>query len=167
MTVRTDNSRTTPNVRALRGLSALLAATLLVAGCGSDGDANNGPSDASRVELATARPTNAPGQQLYLQEVTIPGGVTLQKHIHEGTQIASVRSGTLTYVIESGSTLVTRADGTEEQFTGPTTIELQTGDSLVESEELVHYGQNLGDETVVVTLAVLLREGAPLATTVD
>ncbi len=147
--------------------AALIATSLLLAGCGAGGPADDAANEASRVQLATALPENAPGQQLYLVEVTIPGGVTLQKHVHEGTQIASVRSGTLTYVIESGTALVTRADGAEERVTGPITIELEVGESLVEDKALVHYGQNLGEETVVVTLAALLREGAPLSTPVD
>jgi len=168
-----QSCRSTPQVRALRRRgslprrAALLAATVLVVGCASGGAATDGPGVASRVSLATGLPANAPGQQLHLQEVTIPAGVTLQKHLHEGTQIAHIRRGTLTLVIEVGTALVTRADGTTEQHTGPVTIELGAGDSVVENEQLVHYGQNLGDEPVVITVALLVREGAPLATPVD
>jgi hypothetical protein len=46
------------------------------------------------------------------------------------------------------------------------TIELRAGDWLVETEDLVHYRANRGNETVVVTLAALIAQGAPLATPV-
>jgi quercetin dioxygenase-like cupin family protein len=150
-----------------RALIAAFAAVVALAGCGSDDDGGGAVTEATRVQLATALPANAPGHQLYLEEVTIPAGVTLQKHVHEGTQVANVRSGVLTYVIESGTARVTRADGAQEAFTGPVTIELGAGDWLIETEDLVHYGENVGNETVVVTLAALLAQGAPLATPVD
>jgi quercetin dioxygenase-like cupin family protein len=146
---------------------AAFALVVTLSSCGSDDGGGGVTAEATRVQLATALPTNAPGEQLYLEEVTIPAGVTLQKHVHEGTQVASVRSGTLTYVIESGTARVTRADGEQEDFTGPLTIELRAGDWLVETEDLVHYGANRGNETVVVTLAALIAQGAPLATPVD
>jgi quercetin dioxygenase-like cupin family protein len=172
-TLPTRRTPTVPSSRRLPRLAALLVAASLVAGCGAGeasgagGAADAAPSDAIRVSLASALPANAPGQQLYLEEVTISPGVTLPKHIHEGTQIANIRNGTLIYVIESGTADVTRADGTEEQFTGPLTIELNAGDSIVEREDLVHYSQNPGDEPIVIILAVLLREGAPFSTPVE
>ena len=59
---------------------------------------------------------------------------------------------------------VVRADGTEETFGGPITIELHEGDHIIETADLIHYGGNDGDDQVVILLSVLLREGAPLST---
>ena len=91
-------------------------------------------------------------------------GTDLPQHFHDGTQIAAVRSGTLTYDIVSGTTTVTRAGGATEEITGPKVITLEPGDSLTESRDLVHFGSNRGDEPVVISVAALLRDGAPLAT---
>src|SRR6185369_6848028 len=110
---------------------------------------------------------NAPGQELYLQEVRIAPGAKLATHFHDGTQIASIRAGVLTYDIVSGSTTVTRADGKVEEFTGPDSITLRKGDALLETSTLVHFGSNKGKKPVVVLLAALLAQGAPLATPVN
>ena len=118
------------------------------------------PAAAVRTVLGQAAPTNAPGQNLYLEEVIIPPGLSLTKHIHEGTQVANVRSGTLTYTIESGDTVINRADGATEPVAGPAVVELNAGDWIVEEEDLVHFGANQGSEPVTVVLAVLVREGA-------
>jgi len=121
----------------------------------------------TRTALAETAPANAPGQELYLQEVRIDPGAKLPTHFHEGTQVASIRAGVLTYDIVSGSTTVTRADGKVETITGPTTITLRKGDALVETTSLVHFGSNKGKKEVVVLLAALLAQGAPLATPVN
>jgi len=121
----------------------------------------------TRIELAEGTPANAPGQQLYLQEVRIAPGAKLPTHFHQGTQVASVRKGVLTYDIVSGSAQVTRADGTVETFDGPASIKLRKGDALLEPETLVHFGANAGKKPVVVLVAALLAQGAPLATPIE
>lgn len=152
----------------------LVGVLLTITGCGG-GDSSgaaSGPSGASggtggeieRVILAETEPANAPGQTLYLQEVTIAPGAELPQHFHQGTQVAAVRSGVLTYDIVSGTAAVTRKGGGTEQIAGPRIITLEPGDSLTETRDLVHYGSNQGDEPVVITVAALLRDGAPLAT---
>ena len=45
-------------------------------------------------------------------------------------------------------------------------MSLAAGDGVVETRDLIHYGANDGDERVVITLAALLRSGAPLSTPV-
>ena len=123
-------------------------------------------AEITRTALGEAAPTNAPGQTLHLQEVVIPAHEALPEHFHDGTQVAHVISGTLTYDINQGTALVTRAGGETEELTGPTETELHPGDSIIETAELVHHGSNNGDEPVVVMLAALLAEGAPAATAV-
>ena len=112
-------------------------------------------------------PANAPGQELYLQEVRIAPGAELPTHFHQGTQVASVRTGVLTYDIVSGSATVTRADGTVETYDAPTTIKLRKGDALLEPETDVHQGGNETKKPVVILVAALLAQGAPLATPIE
>src|SRR5262249_32869418 len=120
----------------------------------------------TRTILAQAIPTNAPGQTLYLEEVRIAPKAKLATHLHEGTQIASVRAGVLTYNIVSGTVSVTRADGSTKDVTGPSTVQLRRGDAITETPTLVHYGANNGTVPVVILLSALLATGAPLATPV-
>jgi quercetin dioxygenase-like cupin family protein len=120
----------------------------------------------TRTPLGQATPANAPGQVLYLQQVTIAPKAKLARHFHQGTQVARVISGVLTYNIVSGSGAVTHAGGRTEEVSGPGKIELRPGDSIIETTNLVHFGANDTSHPVVIELAALLQQGAPLATSV-
>jgi len=120
----------------------------------------------TRADLGQASPVNAPGQVLYLQRVTIAPRSKLTQHFHQGTQVARIVSGVLTYNIASGTATLTHLNGKSRTLTGPTTVKLRPGDSLVETQGLVHHGSNAGRKPVVIELAALLEEGAPLATAV-
>jgi hypothetical protein len=120
----------------------------------------------TRDDLGGAPPANAPGQELYLQRVTIAPGAKLPQHFHQGTQVAHIRSGVLTYDIESGTATVTRSNGKTETVAAPATIKLRPGDGLIETQGLVHFGSNQGKRPVVIEIASLLQEGAPLSTPV-
>jgi hypothetical protein len=156
----------------MRRTRTLLAAITVVAAVGAaaglataqESSTSNG---ITRIELAETQPANGPGQTLYLQEVRIAPGAQLPLHLHQGTQVASIRAGVLTYDIKTGTATVTRADGTTEEFTGPTTIKLRRGDAITETETLVHFGSNAGKKPVVIMVAALLADGAPLATPVE
>jgi quercetin dioxygenase-like cupin family protein len=129
-------------------------------------DSSTATNGITRTELGQAAPENAPGQELYLQRVTIAPGAKLPEHFHQGTQVAHIIAGTLTYEIASGTAAVTRKSGKAATYTGPTTIRLRTGDSLVETRGLVHHGENGGKVAVVIELAALLQTAAPLSTPV-
>ena len=120
----------------------------------------------TRTILSVTRPANAPGQVLYLTRVRIAPKSKLTEHFHDGTQIATVQAGVLTYRITSGSTVITRANGTTRTVTGPTTVRIRAGESLVEGAGLTHYGANSTSRPVVVLTAALIADGAPLATPV-
>jgi quercetin dioxygenase-like cupin family protein len=120
----------------------------------------------TRTPLGQASPANAPGQVLYLQRVTIAPGAKLAEHYHQGTQLARVVSGVLTYNIVSGTAAITHKTGQMEDRVGPAVVHLHPGDSLVETAGLVHYGANATRHKVVIELAALLEAGAPLATSV-
>ena len=127
---------------------------------------SSGSSGITRTELGSASPANGPGQELYLQRVTIAPGAKLPEHFHQGTQVAHIISGVLTYDIASGTATVTRAHGKTETVDGPATIKLRRGDGLVETQGLVHHGSNAGTKPVVIELAALLQKGAPLSSPV-
>jgi quercetin dioxygenase-like cupin family protein len=154
----------TQRARRLATLVLSLAALIAVVAPGARAQTTS-QDGVTRTILAQAAPANAPGQQLYLQEVTIAPKTRLGSHHHEGTQVARVRSGVLMFNVVSGTVSVTRADGSTEELTGPATIRLRPGDSIIERSDLVHYGaNNRGKKPVVILLAALLAEDAPLAT---
>jgi hypothetical protein len=162
-------------ISAVLAVAVVVLVVLLVVDNGdSDGGGKGKPVAAgsttkngvTRTPLGEASPANAPGQQLYLQQVTIAPHAKLAEHFHQGTQVARVISGTLTYNIVSGTAAVTRANGKTEDASGPNKVLLQPGDSLLETSSLVHFGANDTGTPVVIELAALLEQGAPLATPV-
>jgi Cupin domain len=118
----------------------------------------------TRSVYGKTAPDNAPGQEMYLQQVVIAPGGKLPEHYHEGTQLATIRSGVLTYNVVTGTAVVTRANGKTVSVKGKGVVTLRKGDTLVEAQSLVHYGSNKGKVPVVILLAALLHEGAPLST---
>jgi len=118
----------------------------------------------TRVILGVAEPQNAPGQTMLLQDVRIAPGAKLPSHFHQGTQLARVMKGTLTYTLDQGTAIVTKPGGAPETITGPKTISLTPGDVLVENAALLHHAENQGKTAVVLNLTALLQTGAPLAT---
>ncbi|MCC6790111.1 MAG: cupin domain-containing protein, partial [Thermomicrobiales bacterium] len=123
-------------------------------------------SGLTRVVLAGATPAAAPDQSLQLARIDIAPGTKLPHHVHPGTQLASIVSGELTYTVLEGEIRVERAaiDGVpgpvEILKTGETTV-LRPGDAVIETEGMVHDGENLGTETVVIMTAVLFEAGQP------
>lgn len=140
----------------------------VIAGLGVTGIAGGAATkEATRVTLGASQPANAPGQSLALARVTIPGGVTLSEHYHEGTQVARVMSGRLSYTLASGTALLTRAGTTNAiQIAGPKTIVLRRGDTIVENAGLAHFSENKTKRPVIIILTSLLANGAPSATPV-
>ncbi|MFM7061002.1 MAG: cupin domain-containing protein [Actinomycetes bacterium] len=120
----------------------------------------------TRTVLSVSRPANAPGQVLYLTRVRIAPKSRLTEHFHDGTQIASVQSGVLSYRITSGTVTITGRNGTVRTVTGPRTVRIRAGESLVESAGLTHYGSNATSKPVVILTAALIAEGAGLSTPV-
>lgn len=127
---------------------------------------------ASRDVLVQGSPENASGQVLQLVRYEIPAGVVLAMHTHPGMQAAYIESGVLTYTVVSGGSIpVTRAahDGTPEatELIQPgQTTELYPGDSAVEIDGVIHYGENLGPEPVIILAATLLDPNQPPAVAV-
>ncbi len=123
-----------------------------------------------RETLAIGFPPAADGQTLELVRYDIPANTTLAIHIHPGLQIAYVVSGELTYHVLTGTVEVRRAGDPDPTQPGPaelieagSTTVLMPGDSVAELPGAVHYGENLGDEPVILLAATLLETGAPAA----
>src|SRR3954467_14221870 len=69
--------------------------------------AQSGGAAAVRTPLAqSTKVKGAKGKTLGLSRVTIPAGGTIALHHHEGTQVAYIQSGLLTYTVKSGSVAV-------------------------------------------------------------
>lgn len=120
----------------------------------------------TREVLASVLPPNAPGTALYLTRVRIAPGSPLPEHFHDGTQVARVVSGVLTYEVVSGVARVDRADGSSATYTGPASVKLRPGDVVTEFPGMVHQGRNATKRPVVTVTAALLDATAGLSTPV-
>lgn len=152
------------------GLLAVVTLSVVLLGAplaDAQSDKQSDKTPITRTVYGQAEPENAPGQSLTLQKVVIDPGAKLPEHFHEGTQLATIRAGVLTYNVVSGAVTVYRAgNDTPEAILGPAVVKLKKGDTIVEPESLVHYGANNGKQKVVIELAALLHDGAELSTLV-
>jgi len=168
-------------VWTVAAVALALAPTAVGAEAGGTGVTKGAPSTATtlptagsvvrakgitRTILSVTEPANAPGQVLYLTRVRIAPRAKLTEHFHDGTQVASVQSGTLTYRITSGTVTITGRNGTARTVTGPKTVRIRAGESLVEGAGLTHYGSNATSKPVVVLTAALIADDAGLSTPV-
>jgi quercetin dioxygenase-like cupin family protein len=128
------------------------------------------PRTATTVAVyGPAFPPTAPDRSLYLLRYEIPPGTRLPAHHHEGTQVATIVSGTLTYHVLAGAVPIYRtAEGgapvLDRALSSGEVGTIQPGEWLVEAEDVRHWGANEGPDPVVIYTASLLRAGAPLAT---
>ncbi|HEX6116114.1 MAG TPA: hypothetical protein VFY99_03370 [Solirubrobacterales bacterium] len=151
---------------------ALAALLLLVAG-GAIGWAIAGSGAAPTAQrealAATDKPEGAKGRTLGLSRVKVPAGAELALHHHEGTQIAHVDRGTLTYTVVEGTVEVRKgpADGDIElvrKIKAGETGKIKAGQWIVEQRTDHHMAANRGDKKVVIYLSTLLENGAPPST---
>jgi hypothetical protein len=149
-----------------RAVALLVSAACVLASTATAAAAASDKVPVTRSVYGKTAPDNAPGQEMYLQQVVIAPGGKLPEHFHEGTQLATIRSGVLTYNVVAGTAVVTRANGKTVNVKGKGVVTLRKGDTLVEAQSLVHYGSNKGKVPVVILLTALLHEGAPLSTPV-
>jgi quercetin dioxygenase-like cupin family protein len=157
-------------MRRLR-LTLALAATALVAIGAVAGYviAQSGGATAVRTPLAqSTKVKGAKGKTLGLSRVTIPAGGTIALHHHEGTQVAYIQSGLLTYTVKSGSVTVMSgpADSPKvvRRISGGQTAKISAGQWIVEQPSTIHQAANNGSQKIVIYLSTLLRTGAPPST---
>jgi hypothetical protein len=157
------------NVRRL-SVAALAVVALALAWLGgaiSASGAGSAPA-AKRQELAAhENPIGARGRTLALSRVTIPTGVRLPLHFHEGTQVSYIDQGVLSYTVKTGSVRVMKGLADQSPRLVRTIRAGQTGtitagEWIVEQPTVHHTA--MAKVRVVVLLATLLRNGAPPAT---
>jgi quercetin dioxygenase-like cupin family protein len=131
--------------------------------------AQSGGASAVRTPLAqSTKVKGANGRTLGLSRVTIPPGGTIALHHHEGTQIAYIQSGVLTYSVQSGSVKVMSGPADDpkvvRKISGGHTGKIRAGQWIVEQPSTVHQAANNGEAKIVIYLSTLLRTGAPPST---
>jgi quercetin dioxygenase-like cupin family protein len=120
----------------------------------------------SNEVLAHASPVAVDNPELSIARVTIMPGAAIPLHHHPGTQIGAVVQGTLTYTVFTGAVQWHHAgdpDGALSLITAGETVEIPTGDAVIETPDSIHQGRNNGETPVVIYLSTLFPAGAPRA----
>jgi quercetin dioxygenase-like cupin family protein len=165
-------------IRRLTPIVLAGAALVAAAGCGGSSSSSPTPTQAAATLAGAAKrqlvgavknPLGATGRTLGLSVVTIPAGVKLPLHFHEGTQVAYIQSGVLKYSVKSGqvrvmSGLADQSPTVVRTIGAGQTSNITPGQWFIEQPSIVHSAQ--AKTNVVVLLATLLRNGAPAATPV-
>ena len=131
--------------------------------------AQSGGGTVTRTPLAqSTKVKGVHGRTLGLSRVVIPPGGTIALHHHEGTQVAYVQSGVLTYTVKSGSVTVRTgpADSPRvvRRIPAGRTGHVAAGQWIVEQPSTIHKAANKGRDRIVIYLATLLKTGAPPST---
>jgi quercetin dioxygenase-like cupin family protein len=152
-------------------LGLLIAAIGLLAVGGVVGHviAQSGGSTVTRTALAeSTKVRGASGRTLGLSRVTIPVGGRIALHHHEGTQVAYIQAGILSYTVKSGAVTVSSGPADNptvvRKITGGQTGQIRAGQWIVEQPSTVHRAANKGKAKVLIYLATLLKKGAPPST---
>ena len=140
----------------------------LVAACAENqqtAPAHGNAAEVVRQLLEASSAETAPGQSLELTRVVVPPGLEIASHTHPGPQLAVITAGTLTYSVIRGEVQVTRTAGSpkekKETAVAGQTVELETGDSIIEMPGMVHTARNAGKAAVIIYLSSLFPTGAP------
>ena len=124
------------------------------------------------VRDALAQTSNVQGasqRTLVLSRVVVEPGAELALHHHEGTQVAHIQAGTLTYAVRRGSVAVREGQSDQDPKLVRTiragqTARIAPGEWIVEQPSDIHQAANRGSKPVVIYIATLLKKGAPPAT---
>ena len=151
--------------RILIGLSALALVALGGAGATLAISATSDPPAPKYNSLArVVNPIGAPGRALNLARVVIQPGAKIPLHLHQGTQVGYIQSGTLTYTVESGQARVMTGPGDAPEFVrlikAGQTSRVKAGEWLIEQPSNHHRAANNGNDPVVILLSNLLLKNA-------
>jgi quercetin dioxygenase-like cupin family protein len=153
-----------------RGLVAVIAVALIAVGV-LVGNVIAQSSTPTAVRQPLAQSTVVKGAKnttLGLSRVTIPVGATIALHHHQGTQVAYIQAGTLTYTVQSGSVTVmggpSDAPNVVRKIKAGQTGKILAGQWIVEQPTTIHTARNAGTAKVVIYLSTLLKTGAPPST---
>lgn len=109
-------------------------------------------------------PIGAKGRALNLGRVVIQPGAKIPLHMHQGTQLGYIQSGTLTYTVEKGRAKVMRGPGEAGKLVrvikAGQTARVRAGQWLIEQPSNHHRAANRGRKPVVILLSNLLRKNA-------
>ncbi len=117
----------------------------------------------------------AQGQSLVLFRVLLRGG-EIPSHVHPGSAVLTVESGTLSWTLLAGTVWVTRTaasgtpttSGAPEQVTEPgTELILNPGDGLIYGTDVIHTARSAGDESCTFVAAAVWETGQPAITITD
>lgn len=120
-----------------------------------------------REVVNEGHPEAAQGQVLQLVRYYIPPNISLPIHIHPGMQVAYVESGTLTYTVVEGTATYIRANGEMGELNAGETADFVIGDSVVEPQGMVHFGENKTDKPVILLVASLFEADVPPSSLVE
>jgi hypothetical protein len=149
----------------LGSAASVLAAVLATRGSAAAQDASPESAELVVEALGAGMPAGTPGRQLILARATFPAGFTLAAHTHPGPVVAFVESGTYGFTPVIGeASHVTRAtaSGTPEVPSIGTEVLLAPGDALFHDEDVTGIDRAVGDEPMVLLLAVLFDPTQPL-----
>ncbi|MCB0857913.1 MAG: cupin domain-containing protein [Solirubrobacterales bacterium] len=151
--------------RLMLGLAAI--ALVAVGGVGATLaiSATSDPPAPKYNSLArVVNPIGAPGRALGLSRVVIQPGAKIPLHLHQGTQLGYIQSGTLTYTVESGQAKVMSGPGDDAKLVrlikSGQTARIKSGQWLIEQPSNHHRAANNGSEPVVILLSNLLLKDA-------
>ncbi len=166
--VRVVGMKPATSARLRLPLAATILSSAALAGGWAYAGAESTPT-AKRIPLAKSKNVRgAKDRTLELSRVVIPAAVELDRHFHEGTQIAFIDKGRLRYTVHSGSVTVRSGSPGEasvvRKIRPGQTGTLRAGDWIVEQPSTQHSAANRGNKKVVVYLADLLKTGAPAST---
>jgi hypothetical protein len=149
----------------VRGGGAALATALGARGLAAAQDATPAAGEIVVEALGAGLPAATPGRQLILARATFPTGSVLHAHTHPGPVVAYVESGTYGFTPLAGeASQITRAaaPATPEAPVLGAEVLLAPGDALFHDEEVVGIDRAVGDEPLVLLLAVLFDPTQPL-----
>jgi quercetin dioxygenase-like cupin family protein len=123
------------------------------------------PAPVRSALAQSSQVVGAPGRTMVLSKVTVPAGVKLALHHHQGTQISRVAAGTLTYTVRRGHADLYQGESEPADLVrrigAGQTARVKTGQWLVEQPSDDHEAANRGSTPVVIYLSTLLKTGAP------
>jgi quercetin dioxygenase-like cupin family protein len=138
---------------------------------GAFGESKAAPTAIRNALAETDQVEGAPHRTMVLSRVLVEPGAKLALHHHQGTQVARIQSGVLTYTVKRGAVVVRRGESDQEPETVRSIKAGQTGrigkgQWIVEQPSDIHQAANNGSTAVVIYLATLLETGAPASTPV-
>jgi quercetin dioxygenase-like cupin family protein len=130
---------------------------------------SGGSTTVVRTPLAqSTKVKGVKGRTLGLSRVTIPPGGQIALHHHEGTQVAYIQAGVLSYTVKSGSVTVRQGPADNptviRNIANGQTGKIKAGQWIVEQPSTIHQAANRGTSKIVIYLSTLLKTGAPPST---